>query len=330
MRNRNKRGRISALLAIGFTAGFTAAYAEKTEVSMQEDIVKEGPNKEMAPEWYPEQVERLARLYQEYGRRREAEETYKKTLDLFRKLPGGSARIPTVIMGFAGTLAHFPYGVSNNYPADRNKRIEAEANAKALYAEDLVKAQRVANEAIALIQAKPRPDDQDIYLLFMGINIFQDAGNMARREQVIAILDKILRQKAAEPPQSQWHYSSIGENLNHIAKLYCDDPPDQNLPDGRPVPIFTDNAAHNEYGFSEKNFKISESYRLRAMQLYDKLPAKDEARIEAQRALAYWYKRYGQTCQFDIQAKKLSALLQTTDPTVLYPVRIVCVGCGRG
>ena len=317
------------MVAIGFSTGFGAANAAQDEVSMQEAIVRKGPNNTgMAAEWYPEQVERLARVYHEYGRRRESEETYKKALELYGQLPGGAEKIPTVKMVYAGVLAHPPYGVSNNLPSAR--RAGSEAGEKTAHAADLVKAQSVANESIALIESKRRPDDQDVYLLFSAVSIFEDAGNMVRREQVIALIDKILTRQAGEPPADQWHYSRIGENLNKIANLYCHDIPEPNLPEGPAVPVFTDGKTHNEYGVDVKNFRISESYRLRAMQQYDRLPANNEQRIEAQRMLAYWYRRYGQTKAFQIQAQKLSALLRTSDPKVLYPHRTVCYGCGRG
>lgn len=321
---------LAALIALGMTAGASAQGAERNEVSMAEEQASLSANSGFTPEHYPGQVVRLARIYHEHGRLYDSEETFKKAIALYKNLPGGESRIPGVLIVWARVLARKPNAHVQDLGMSRDMAARIEASERAALDAQLVKAQNVAREGVALVVSKPELDDQDLHLLLQAVQVFETAENTQGKEDLISTIDDILSRMAQNEPLSAESKIRIGENYNKLAELYCRSPYSPNLPTGRPVAIVADDFPRTGIAVKQKDYRMSEYYRLRAMEILDTLPPNHQYRIVAQRALACWYKYYGQTREELLQTQKLSSLLHSTDQNVLFPIRRICTGCGRG
>jgi hypothetical protein len=78
--------------------------------------------------------------------------------------------------------------------------------------------------------------------------------------------------------------------------------------------------------YSERNFLESESLRLRAAAILDKLPAIDHARRMAHRNLTLWYRELGKKEKSEQQKQLLFQLVGDKSDSLLYPRQ---AGCGH-
>ncbi len=237
---------LAALLALGMTAGASAQGAERNEVSMAEQQASPEANAGFSAEHYPEQVFRLARIYHEHGRLRDADATFRKAIGLYRNLPGGEEKIPGLLTVWAGVLSRQPNRQVQDYGISREVALRIQSEERAAHEVELRKAQNLANEAIAFIVGRPQLNDQDFHQLFMCVRVFETAGNAQAKDQLVTTMSNILTHMAQEEPLSDQARISIGENFNKMAELYCKSPYGRNLPSGPPVVVCADDAPHTK------------------------------------------------------------------------------------
>ncbi len=320
---------LSSLMILGLTAGTDAARADEADVKRAEDELKsysadKDPNTRYAGHLYY-----LASVYRKNGMRKKSDETFQKFLTLWRQKPQGESEA-SLMLGWASsmTVARNEFSYPNGTSEEAMERDQARD--KVEYQRDLVKAAQIADNALAMASKMPPTSEEKINVLFSAASVYESTNSTQKKQQVLAELDRTFRTMEQDRNLTADGIIKLANHLEAMADNYCSMHTWRQTMRQKPVGLLPDSTPKDTYGVREKDFKIGEGYRLRAMAQFERLPARDSNRINAQRALVAWYHLYGQDKKYSTELQKLGTLLGSTDPSVLFPPPPYCPGCGRG
>ncbi len=320
---------LSSLLVLGLTAGADAARADQAEVARIEREVQsyaadKDPNARYAGHLYY-----LAGVYRQNGMRQKSDEAFNKFLQLWRRKPQGESEA-SLMLGWANSMTvernvfSYPNGTSQE-AMERDQ-----ARDKIEHQQDLVKAAKIADDALAMARSMPPTSEEKIKVLFSAASVYESTDSAQKKQQVLAELDRTFRTMEQDKSLTAGGLISLANHLVALSDNYSSMHTWRQTMMQKPVGLLPDSTPKDTYGVREKDFKIGEAYRLRAMAQFEKLPARDPNRINAQRSLVAWYRLYGQDKKYNVELQKLGTLLGSTDHNVLFPPPSYCPGCGRG
>ncbi len=329
MRKQRSKVFVATALIVGMGAGISSARADQAHLARSEKELREYSRDKDLTGRYANHLYYLAGLYRENGMRRKSDETFQKFLTLWRTKPHPESEA-SLLLGWASTLTEerrefsYPKGTSEKVMELDQERDEVE------HRQDLVKAAKIADDALAMASRMAPTSNEKINVIFSAISVYESTGNKAKKQRLISELDKTLAAQEQNPNLTAKQLKEVAAHLNSLAELFAPMPFWRQAMNQAPVRMVSNQVSDHSYSISQQNFNAAEKYRLRAMALYDRLPAKDADRIFAQRNLVAWYKLHAQTDKYNRQLCKLGALLGSNDPNVLFPPPAVCYGCGRG
>lgn len=320
---------LSSLLVLGLTAGTNAARADEADVKRAENDLKSYAHDKDPNIRYAGHLYYLAGVYRENGMRQKSDETFNKFLQLWRKKPQSESEA-SLMLGWANQLTagrsvfSYPNGTSQEVMDKDQARDEIE------HKQDLVKAARIADDALAMASKSPLTSEEKINVLFSAASVFESTNSPQKRQHVISELDRTFRTMEQGSSVSSNRIKLVANSLIQLSDMYCPMTSWRHTMMQAPVTLLPDTVPRSHEGTRISDFKIAEAYRLRAMAQYDKLPACEFERINAQRSLVAWYRLYSQTQKYNAQLKKLGTLLGTNDQKKLFPEPDYCPACGMG
>ncbi len=320
---------LSSLLVLGLTAGTNAARADEAEVKRAENDLKSYARDKDPNARYAGHLYYLAGVYRENGMRQKSDETFNKFLQIWRRKPQAESEAK-LMLGWANQLTagrsvfSYPNGTSQEVMDKDQARDEIE------HKQDLVKAAKIADDALVMASKLPPTSEEKIDVLFNAASVYESTNCPQKRQQVISVLDRTFRTMEQGNSASPNRIKLVANSLIQLSDMYCPMTSWRQTMVQSPVKLLPDSMPRSHEGTRISDFKIAEAYRLRAMAQYDKLPACEFERINAQRSLVAWYRLYGQTQKYNAQLKKLGTLLGTNDQKKLFPEPAYCPGCGRG
>lgn len=329
MRKRKSISAVSAVLLVGIGAGIAPANADQADVARAEQELREYSKDKDLTGRYADQLYHLAGVYRDNGMRQKSDATFQKFLTLWRQKPQSESE-PHLLLGWAASL--IPERNIFSYPSgtSETEMQRDQARDKAEHQQDLIKAAKIADDALAMASRMPPASDEKIDVLFSAISVYDGTGNKTKKQALIVEIDRTIATLEANQKLTATQIKSTAQHLNSLADLYVPMLNWRRSMNQPPVRISTGAASKHSYSVTQPDFDTAEKYRLRAMALYDKLPANDGDRIHAQRSIVAWYKLYDQTEKYNKQLCKLGAMLGTNNLNVLFPPPAPCPACGMG
>lgn len=320
---------VSSLVILGLTSGIEGARAEEADVKRAEDELRsysadKDPNARYAGHLYY-----LAGLYRENGMRKKSDEAFNKFLQLWRRKPQGESE-SSLLLGWASSMTvernvfSYPNGTSEE-AMERDQ-----ARDKIEHQQDLVKAAKFADDALAMASRMPPTSEEKIKILFSAASVYENTNNTQKQQQMLSQLDRTFRAMEQDKSLSRDRIIFLADQLVAMSDIYSPMHTWRQTMMQKPVGLLPDSTPKDTYGVRERDFKIGEAYRLRAMAQFERLPARDPNRIHAQRGLVAWYRLYGQNQKYKAQLQKLENLVGSKEQNVLFPPPAPCPGCGRG
>jgi hypothetical protein len=310
-------------------AGISSARADQAHLARAEKELREYSRDKDLTGRYADHLYYLAGLYRENGMRRKSDETFQKFLTLWRTKPHPESEA-SLLLGWASTLTEkrrefsYPKGTSEKVMELDQERDEVE------HRQDLVKAAKIADDALAMASRMAPTSNEKINVIFSAISVYESTGNKAKKQRLISELDKTLAAQEQNPNLTAKQLKEVAAHLNALAELFAPMPFWRQVMNQSRPKLGQNMDQDKPYGVTQNKFDLADSYRIRAMALYDRLPARDHDRIIAQRNLVAWYKCYGKSDKYNQQLRKYGSLLGSNDPNVLFPPPAECPGCGRG
>lgn len=311
---------LSSLIAIGFAAQVLPANARdehsieraKLNVELQEKV------KDTKPAAYESALNLLAIEYQRNGQTEIAEETFRKSLH-YCKLANdekSKIRIPALLMSWARTLAE---GISTQGNVQFQKQEEFEANEAKLRLR-YKKINSTTLEALSLIDKGYEAFWKTRFYLD-AVNLFKLTKNVKEQVRCKNYLISFCEDCAAKDDVSAKDIRTAVQVLQELAYSALPVRTPKAIPK-RPELLST-NDLHTR---SEKAFKESETYRLKACALLDRLPKENANRRNAHKDMVLWYLQFGKSVEAQQQRKILSELVGSNDDKILFPQYL---GCGQ-
>lgn len=308
---------LTSLVALSVSVGNLPAFADKAAVEQAEkqfnDFVKQAGKSN--PQ-YPSSLANLAETYIRNGMQKEADATFKKAIEAQKtsdtptksKLPAMYAAYATTLLSLS-TETTFPEKTRQNFREQAQKLLqEGQPYADKCAADSIEK----LNYGLHTIQA------------------YKMAGMKSEEVSRTAAYDKELKLLEDNEKLGRDGILSVAMMLLRMGQMYAPSPVFRTARMMQEIKIVADNSPTKPGTVKQKDYKAAETYHLRAMAQYNRLPDGDPTRIDAQRNLAFWYQLYGQKQQADYQTKQLSKLLHTTERDKLFPPAPPCPACGMG
>jgi tetratricopeptide (TPR) repeat protein len=328
MKNKSKRI-LSSLVVLGLTAGVGAARADQAEVARVEKELESYAADKDPNARYTGHLYYLAGVYRQNGMRQKSDAAFNKFLQLWRRKPQGESEA-SLMLGWANSMTverrefSYPNGTSEEAMERDQERDKIE------HKQDLVRAAKIADDALAMASKTPPTSEEKIKVLFSAASVYESTNSIQKKQQVLSELDRTFRTMEQNKSLTAGGIINLANHLVAMSDLYSSMNTWRQTMMQKPVGLLPDSAPKDTYGVRERDFKIGEAYRLRAMAQFEKLPARDPSRINAQRSLVAWYRLYGQDKKYNAALQKLGTLLGSTDQNVLFPLPRPCPGCGRG
>lgn len=329
MRKRKSISAAAAALLIGYGAGMAPMFADQADITRAEQELKEYSKDKDLTGRYADHLYYLAGLYRQNGLRQKSDAAFRKFLTLWRQKPQSESEAH-LLLGWASSL--IPERNVFSYPRGTPKaEMERDqARDKVEHQQDLVKAAKIADDALAMANRMAPASEEKVNVLFSAISVYDGTGNNAKKQALIADLDQTFASLEANPKLAATQIKSTAPHLNALADLYAPMLSWRRSMNQAPVRTVTTTVSDHSYSVTQRNFDIAEKYRMRAMALYDRLPQNDGDRIHAQRSIVAWYKLYDKTEKYNKQLCKLGSMLGSNDPKVLFPPPAPCPACGMG
>lgn len=328
MRRAKSISALSSALLLGLATGNLPANADQADIARAEGELRQYSRDRDLSLRYANQLYYLAGLYRKNGMRSKADDTFQKFLTLWRKKPQAESE-PSLLLGWAQSMTVERHVFSYPNGTSQAQMERDQARDKVEHQHDLIKAAKVADDALAMASRMAPTSKEKINVIFSAISVYESTGNKAKKQRLISELDKTLAAQEQNQNLPATQLKELAAHLNALADLFAPMPFRRKEMNRLPV-MYESLLYDHSYSVSQQNFSAAEKYRLRAMALYDRLPTKDSDRIFAQRNLVTWYELHGQTDKYNRQLSKLGALLGSNDPNVLFPPPPECFTCGMG
>jgi len=296
---------LTSIIAVSLAAKTLPAHANKAEIDSAEAKVKVSEKRlQTKSRSYTDQLMSLARVYLNNNKENDAKLVFKKAISNLKSQPQRKAEIPALMSAWAMTL------VNHN----ANLREDAE---------------KVMLEGLQLANELPPASKQRIQYLLEIIDFYKAIGKRSEMLARIKAADQHLASLEKNQKLTNDEIIQVALSLVTLAEYRTFPMPQMRFKQPT-VRIVPDNSPDLPNTVKESEFKDAETFRLRALTQFDRLPETMGYRVEAHRALIYWYRRLGKTKEEDFQTKRLSELLQTSDRRKLFPESDGCPACGMG
>lgn len=274
---------------------------------------------------YVYQLMKLANAYKANGQRKEANETYRKAIEIGSTIKNFD--VPGTMMNWATSLTYRPQIARFMTPAESQNY----AGLESAYRADLQNAEEVVAEGLKLVSKLPINSAQRLSFMVNAIGFYKSLGKQREMNIVLRSLDALVDALGSTPKLSNEEAVRVAKNLIAVSQFLCESPSNTDFTAMATKEVVNDSEPFLSPSSTRlSKFKAGEKYELRAITFYDKLPESDQRRIAAHRRLAKWYAFFKQTDQEKAQTQILSKLLHSTDKNVLFPPKDPCHGCGRG
>lgn len=274
---------------------------------------------------YVYQLIRLANAYKANDQRKEADETYRKAIEIGSTIKNFD--VPSTMMNWAKSLTYRPQVTRFMTPAESKDYSGLEI----AYRADLQKAEEVVAEGLKLVSKLPTNSTQRLSFMVSAIGFYKSLGKQREMYIVLRSFDALIDALGSTPKLSNEEAARVAKSLIAVSQFLCESPSNTEYTAMATKDIVQDSEPFlSPSSIRLSKFKAGEKYELRAITFYDKLPESDQRRIAAHRRLAKWYAFFKQTDQEKAQTQILSKLLHSTDKNVLFPAKDPCYGCGRG
>lgn len=274
---------------------------------------------------YVYQLMQLANAYKANGQRKEANETYRKAIEIGSTIKNFD--VPGTMMNWATSLTYRPQIARFMTPAESQNY----AGLESAYRADLQNAEEVVAEGLKLVSKLPINSAQRLSFMVSAIGFYKSLGKQREMNIVLRSFDALVDALESTPKLSNEEAARVAKNLIAVSQFLCESPSNIDFTAMATKEVVKDSEPFLSPSSTRlSKFKAGEKYELRAITFYDKLPESDQRRIAAHRRLAKWYAFFKQTDQEKAQTQILSKLLHSTDKNVLFPPKDPCYGCGRG
>lgn len=311
--------RRKALLAIAFAGGLlnsdpALCKAEYKTESTDSIIQKIANDDEMQPELKAFYLLRLANELLSNAKRNIVEQQYTPVLNEKTRVWTGrnSKQWLSVIASWAdqvmleGSPTNFGF-VAEKIPKTNTSTI----------AENRVLANKAIQMSLAeLDKASEKTARLNLYLV--ASRLYQKAENNDGIVRCNKVLDATLQACEGNSPADEEQLKAAMSVLNSMAYGL--------------IPFYVPDVPKNNHGAAlvkpvkEKDFKESETLKLRAVAIADRLDAKNHMRRKAHRDLVLWYTQLGKTELAEKEKLVLFKLVGSNDESILYPQY---EGCGK-
>lgn len=307
----------TSLVALSVSVGNLPAFADKAAVEQAEkrfnDFVKQVGKSN--PQ-YPVFLANLADTYIRNGMQSEADDTFKKAVESQKtKDTPTNSKLPAMYAAYATTLLSL--STETSFPEKTRKNFRE--HAEKLLQEGQPYADKCAADSIEKLNYGLR-----------AIQGYRMAGMKPEEVSRTAAYDKELKVLEDNDKLGRDGILTVAMMLLRMGQMYAPSPAFRAARMMGEMKIIPDNSPTKPGTVKQKDYKAAETYHLRAMAQYNRLPDGDPTRIDAQRNLAFWFQLYGQKQQADYQTKQLSKLLHTTERDKLFPPAPPCPACGMG
>lgn len=326
---RNRKALVPALILLGLSAGTHPARADQADVARAEKELQSYAGDKDLTGRYANHLYYLAGLYRNNGMRQKSDQAFAKFLELWRKKPQAESEAK-LMLGWATSMIperhefSYPNGTSEEQMERDQERDRVE------HKQDLIKAAKIADDALVMASKMPDSHAEKIEILFEAASVYKGTGNEAKRQRVIAQINRAFKAMEQNTRLAPQQIRQLADHLIQLSDIYSPMLDWRQTMTMQPVKIVPNLREDDTRLISQHDFTTGEHYRLRAMAQYDRLPARDPYRINAQRSFVAWCRLYGQNQQYKAQLQKLGNLLGSMDEKVLFPAPRYCPGCGRG
>ncbi len=248
-----------------------------------------------------------------------AEKTYQAAMQCFSKRSTVAFDVPEHMISWASTILK-PEIPSDVESSDGSNVREYKIRKSAFRSGDTRRSFQLINDALAM--GAKLPSSQQLRLTDDAIDVYSGMERNDLSKPLVQRRDALIQHLEKSPVLSERQIEYLASSLVTIAARY--QPIIRRDDDREPTVQYEGPPADSEDPVKrkadrEQNCKIAESYRLRAMVQYNRLKPTNHERIDAQRQMVYYYRGLKQADKEAVETQKLSRLLNSRDPNVLFP-----------
>lgn len=257
----------------------------------------------------------LAEEYERCGKKREAEQTFRRALKMYKqcKKDNPGAASAELLITWAQFLQEGTKRVQ--IPGTDQTAIINQEFTPA----ELRRIDKLTLEALIELQKCPDNSSAKSERYLQCVRIFDKTGNKTEKEKCEDYLlstAKVYEQEQSSSPNVLLQFADILFRMSDVTIHVLRPPSDK--------PIYKIDLDSDSVHTST-NFARAELMKLSAIRLYDRLPKDDQSRIGAHKSLALWYMLFKKDTEAARETKILSELMGTTDEKILFPKYL---GCG--
>ncbi len=193
--------------------------------------------------------------------------------------------------------------------------------------EDFSRLEKATKRFLAETERKGSPEEKLQAYLF-AVEVFDKIDNSPQKNKYQKVLLEFCDKVESNPTADQKDVTMAATILGKFGELEF--PVEKlNVMPQRVIVIQPDSNTSTK--LTNSRFAAAESYKLRTLKLYERLPLDLSLRAAGHRHLVYWYTLCGAREKAAEQVEILVRMLDSRDPNVLYPPRQPCPGmCGMG